>query len=246
MFRGLADLHELFLGYWFAPYLVVAYAVILFRIVTHRFTKAEWILLVILVGHHLLEFLQLWVGDGFRIVMLPDRYFQVVAPLSWAWTAFGLIWLWRWRKGRWGVLARVFVVALIAEVIGYEAICKLSHEYRKGTNRDGLVAGRKLAPFILEDYKGPSRHENFPYSPNEYFTSRRPVVKGDAGRALIAWTVRGQIALPLGPYPLKEDYFIRRVDRYFEELPEDQYEFMAEAKGTRRHWRLYRRKASAD
>ncbi|MBQ9693536.1 MAG: hypothetical protein IJV69_02130 [Kiritimatiellae bacterium] len=72
------------------------------------------------------------------------------------------------------------------------------------------------------------------------------MVKGDAGRALIAWTVRGQIALPLGPYPLKEDYFIRRVDGYFEELPEDQYEFMAEAKGTRRHWRLYRRKTSAD
>lgn len=242
---GFYNWFDLIWANWFGLYIGVAYVAIIYRIVTRRFTKAEWVLLAILVLHHALEVFQLWVGDNFTIKQLPNRYFQSIAPLAWGWTAYGLIWLWKWRKDVWGVLAKLVVIGLVAEVIGYECIRKVSHEYRKGTGRDGIVAAKKMAPYILEDYKGPARHENFPYMTREYYTSRRPVIKGDFGRALVAWTVRGQNALPMGPYPLKEDYFVRRLDRYHEEypeLPESQYEVMTEVQGLRYKWRLYRRK----
>ena len=239
---GVGSWHDLFWAYWFDLYVCVAYGVIFFRLFTRRFTKTEGVLLLLLAGHHFIEFIQLWVGDGFKIVMLPDRYFQAAAPLAWGWTAWGICQLWTWRKDRWKWLVRGCIAVMLLEVAGYESLCKLHHEYRKGTNRDGLVAGRKLAACLLADYRGPARYEAFPYTHTEYYTARRPVVKGDEGRALIAWVIRGQNALKLGPYPFPEDYFIRRVDAYFEELPEDLYEFMAEAKGTRRVWRLYRRK----
>lgn len=233
---------SIFLDYWFMPFAVIAYAVIAYRIYTRRFRPLEWGLLALLIFHHVLELLQLYVGNGFRINELPNRYFQIVAPLMWGWTACGLVALWRWRKPIWGTLTRLCVVAFALELVGYECVKKLWHEYQKGTTRDCYVAGEKLAPYILADYKGPSRHEDFPYTLNEYYTSRRPVILGDYGRALVAWAVRGQIALPHGPYPFTEDYAVRRVDRYFEELPSDRYEFMAEAMGTRYRWRLYRRK----
>lgn len=242
---GFYDWTDLIWKNWFGLYIGFAYAVILYRIVTRRFTKGEWVLLAILVGHHALEVFQQWVGDGFRITQLPNRYYQTIAPLAWGWTAYGLIWLWNWRKDWLGVIAKLCVIALVLEVVGYECIRKLSHEYRKGTGRDGIVAAEKLAPYILEDYKGPARHAHFPYTKNEYFTSRRPVIKGDYGRALVAWNVRGQNALILGPYPLKEDYYVRRLDAHHEayrKLPESQYEFMTEVEGTRYKWRLYRRK----
>jgi hypothetical protein len=236
---------DLFLETWFEQYICFAYAVILFRIFTRRFTKAEWLLLALLIGHHALEVFQQWTGDGFRLTQLYVRYYQVIAPLAWGWTAWGLIALWKWRKDLLGIILRVCIVAFIAEVFVYNGIVRLSHEYRKGTVRDRVVAGRHLTPYILEDYKGPKRHENFPYSTREYFTSRRPVIRNDYGSAIPTQAFNGQIALPIGPYPLEEDYYVRRLDKNvskYPPLPESRYEFITEVKGSRYKWRLYRRK----
>lgn len=224
---------------FFLPYALVAWAVVAVRMATGRFRRVEWLLLALLVGHHVLEVTQLTVGDG-ALRHLPDRYFGPVAPLLWVWTAYGLVWLWRWRKDGWRWLARAAVAAFVLEVASYELVARLSRECRRGSARDALVAGEAMAPILREDYKGPARHQGFRYVTHEYYTSRRPVVLGDYAAA--AWAVRGQGALSDFAYPLPEDYIVKRVDKAFREPPADRYRFVAEVSGTRYKWRLYRRK----
>lgn len=222
----------------FLPYALVAWGVIVVRIATHRFQRVEWLLLALLLGHHLLEVAQLIAGDG-ELRHLPDRYFGPVAPLLWLWTAYGLVWLWQWRKDGWRWLFRLLVIAFLLEVAGYEGGKKLVKEYRRGAARDALVAGEAMAPLIRADYQGPARHSMFRYVSHEYYTSRRPVVLGPYAAA--AWAVRGHGDLTDFGYPLPEDYRAERVDDHFKEPSPIHYRFVGEVFGTRYPWRLYRR-----
>lgn len=198
----------------FLPYALVAWGVIVMRIATHRFQRVEWLLLALLLGHHLLEVVQLVAGDG-ELQHLPDRYFGPVAPLLWLWTAYGLVWLWQWRKDGWRWFFRLLAIAFLLEVAGYEGGKKFVKEYRRGAARDALVAGEAMAPLIRADYQGPARHSTFRYVSREYYTSRRPVVLGPYAAA--AWAVRGYGDLTYFVYPLPKDCRAERVNDHFKE-----------------------------
>lgn len=223
------------------PFGIILWIVILFRIVTRQFKPAEWLLLGLWVLLHLLEIVQLYIGDG-GISRLPLRYFIIIAPLLWGWAAYGLVWFWNWRKDKWRWLARLIVIGFFAEVIGYEACVKLIKDFRKGSPRDAMVAAVQAAPYIKADYKGPARTDPFPYSPHEYFTGRRPAIVSNDDYTAFAWAVQGQGQSGDFDYPLTPDYYVDRVDGTYIEPDPDLYEFMMTVHGTRWDWRVYRRK----
>ncbi len=227
----------------FWPYAIFFWAVLLLRIYLMKVTRTEWLVLALLVGHHLLEVVQLMLGsESLTITMLPHRYFATLAPLVWGWTAYGLVQLWQVPHPRWKYLTRLIALAVFVHTITYVGIVKFQKEYKRGVGRDAMVAAQAIAPFILEDYKGPKVTPDFPYTVGEYYTNRRPVIDGPYAAA--AWCVRGQgIMQETCPFPLEEDYAFFRADQRPERLlDKERYQLLKEVKGLRNTtWQLYKR-----
>ncbi len=225
----------------FTPYAVIFWGVLAVRLFRSQISRAELLVLAMLVGHHLLEVLQLVAGNAnLRLTMLPHRYFGAAAPLAWGWTAYGLVILWR-TPGRWRIPVRVGVGLLLLYVVLYLGVIKLHKEGTRGTARDAQVAAQAIAPFLAEDYTGPRTTPDYPhYTVQEYFTPRRPVVLG--AYAAASWYVRGQGALSDLAYPDAEDYYFARADKTPPELRDPaRYTLLKEVRGTRHRWHLYRR-----
>lgn len=240
-----------FFGIHYLPFVIPAAVVLLARIVLGKVTKAELLVLGLVLLSLLAEALQLTLTNeqykrGDEVLTVTwERYFGVLAPILWLWTAHGLVALWTVARRplvRWGVRL-VLVAALGWSVVS--GIVYLVKEYRVGAGEDARVAAEAIAPVIKADYKGPARYENFAYQLHEYYTARRPVVVSFWGCA--GWAVRGQSQGVAPGYPNREDYLFARVDSRYRrglgrELELDPtLRFVREVQGTRFAWRLYRR-----
>lgn len=232
-------------------YAFFAWAVILVRLATRRFTRAEFLLLAIFLAGIALQIFQLsFEGGKYTSFSQMDnssdqRYFGSMAVCLWAWAAVGLADLCRMR-GIAGLCFKIASVIAIGAVLICETYSYLSHMYTRGFGRDAMVAAERIAPKIKADYAGPSCYSDIKYSLKEYYTSRRPVVFSNFGAA--AWAVEGQAEGPnWGIYPNPPDYLFMNMTRggYAQggkRFKPSDFEFVAETRGTVCRWRLFRRK----
>lgn len=232
-------------------YAFFAWAVILFRLFTRRFSRSEYLLLAIFLLGIALQILQLtFEGGKYKPFSQMDsssdqRYFGALAICLWAWAAVGLAELCR-LKGAFGAVFKALSIAAVATVLCVETIPYMKNMYVFGFGRDAMVAAERIAPKIRADYAGPSRHAHIKYSLKEYYTANRPVVFSNFGAA--AWAVRGQAEGPnWGIYPYAPDYLFMNMTRggYAQggrRFNPDDFDFVAETRGTVCRWKLFRRK----
>lgn len=245
-----------FFGIHYLPFVIPAAAVFVLRLALRRVSRRELALLGLVLLMLLLEAVQLMASHAnlergnVDFMVTWERYFGVLAPLLWSWAAVGVVQLLDWSGRNWLLKSASYfvIVGALFVVLVHESVSNRYDEIVKGSGRDAMVAGERIARFIARDYTGPRRFENFPYQIADYYTSRRPVVVSFWGCA--AWACRGQSqGVMQGGYPMREDYLFARVDRRFvkeglgrglERSPE--HEFVHEVRGTKFRWRLYRRK----
>lgn len=205
----------LLLGAHFLLYSLIAWPVLIGRVVCGRFSQRETALFAFFAGFILLEWLQLFVdGSHFRgqdVWGLP-RYFGAFAPILWIWVAKALAWLWtvpRQRMVRGAV--RLAIAASLGWVFVAQGVLALADAYLSGARADAEIVADAASEIILADYAGPSRQGDPKRSRGEYFTSRRPVVFSDFA-GLAAWKVRGQSESPTPKAcPYQPDYVLRRA-----------------------------------
>ena len=221
----------------FWPYAVFFWGVVALRVVFRRITRAELLVLGLLVLHHLLEIFQLGIGSNWHFSMLPHRYFGVAAPLAWCWTAYGLVQLWGMSSSTLRLLGRLTVLVLFLYVVGYLGVMKTYKAYVRGSVRDIQVALEKFDPLIRADYRGPSRWEPMPYSSVDYFSPKRPFILGAA--------LSGDWAKYDTPYPRLPDYWMMYEG---DEPPKDargkRWPAIGRVRSLRSHWVLYRNPCS--
>ncbi len=234
---------------------LVAWFVLLTRLVFRRFSRAEFLLLFLFMGLVALELLQLGVTQGGGVFLSNvtheqregfPRYFNPMAPLLWGWAAVGLADLWRLPNRRGRVVCRLGIVGCLLYFL-FGLVVPHFHAIQKSSDgRDAIVAAQRVASAIKRDYAGPRTRSNFPYSEHEYFTTRRPVVLSDYGAA--SWFARAQSGgANLGFYPYPEDYiFLKMVsgaNRGMKKVNPDDYDYVTRVKGTQDvWWMLFRRK----
>ncbi len=232
---------------------VIAWSVIVLRLVTRRFTKNEYLLLFLFLGLVLVELLQLGVSfhDMLLLNLTPSqkqgfpRYFNPMAPLLWAWAAWGIADLWRLKKRAIRLIARISIVCVGIYFMFGMVVPHFRAIQRFGDGVDAIVAAKRIAPAIRRDYAGPKLRESFKYSEHEYFTAKRPVIFSDFGAA--AWFAQGQsMGANLGYYPHNEDYLFlcmkSGVNRGMNGVNPDDYDYVAQVLGLKNRWMLFRRK----
>lgn len=236
-------------GAHFAWYSLVAWAVVLFRAVSGRFTRREWVLLSAFTLALLVEWAQLAV-DGFKFsgtntYGLP-RYFGVYAPLLWVWAAKCLAELWTLCRRRAAAIAlRVSIVAVLG-FVAFDAYGELADFYLHSATHDVKVAAERIADVIKADYAGPARQEKGNRELHDYFGTRRPVVFSHMAAA--AWLVRGQAeGANMNNCPYPDDYLFVRVGSGYgkaDRINPEVYDYVASVKGDDTVWRLFRRKTT--
>lgn len=234
---------------------VFAYAVIMFRLVTRRFTKVEWCLFGLFALLVVLELVQLSTAMGaeFSLFNMPiseklfglPRYFNPLAPLLWVWAAYALAQFWKVSHPKWRRVSRAAILLVLGYFLFGMVVPFFYRHQESGGSIDAIVAARRIAPAIRRDYAGPRVYKNFKYSDQEYFTSRRPVVFCDYNAA--SWFAKGQsMGANLGFYPYKEDYLFLNMtpgaNRGMKNVNPDDYDFVAQVRGLKNRWMLFRRK----
>ena len=189
------------------PYFsVIALVVMIMRIRRKLWTRAETLLLVCVLLHATGEILQIVIGDAKSD--LPRRYLLPVAPLLFAWTAYGLCRLWRSCRN-WPM--RTVLVAAAAElgaVLIYDGmlptIKNRRPEYQK-SERTRLVI--EAARIIRKNYRGISE-ERPPVHKLMYRSPYRPVVFGKFPYAAFAAGGRAEPS----PFLDKPDFWVLRIE----------------------------------
>lgn len=239
------------LGAHYVVYSVFAWAIVLLRALTGRFSKGEWVLLAVFALAIALEWAELAIDCGRfdygHTYGLP-RYFGTYAPLLWIWAAKALADLWSVFRRRpaaaWTV--RTAIIALLGWMLVDQSILPLSDAKTDSARYDVECAARAIAPIIRSDYAGPARQIRSNRVTSDYYSTRRPVVFSDMSAA--AWMVRGQSegAAQRGcPYP--DDYLFVRVGtgyRNRERVDPAVYDYVASVRGDGTVWRLFRRKTT--
>ena len=151
---------------------VLSLAVAAYRIRKGLFTRLEWFLLCLWLGHFALEEAQLLVK--FHHFRYDPRYFRPVSFLSWGWLAWGLS-AW-WHKVKW------YALAAFAAACAYDAVMVFK-PLIPGSRRAAYVqAGDWAARRIREDWKGPARDEKETFALLEYHPPFRPIVHAHIAR----------------------------------------------------------------
>mgnify|MGYP001226798993 CR=1 FL=1 len=202
------------------PYFgVAALAVILWRIVTGRWTKAETMILICLLFHTVGQIVQVAVGDG--KLDMSRRYFLPAAPLLFVWTAYGVD-LITWRYRRTFCIHRKYLIAVVVMLVillfydGFAPTLKGIYSERK---RGEAVLVEKAVIVIQNDYHGVWR-DNSPVDKLIYHSPYRPVVWSEfpsigfraGGRSEPSpfgdipdyWVLRAGVPPPSGAYRLAE------------------------------------------
>ncbi len=244
IFQALVHSHYLY-------YAIFAYFVFFLRVVLRTVTRREIALAALFVAGIALEIFQLVFDSGKTLSFTKmetasfQRYFGCMAPLLWGWTAYGVCKL----SGFPGLKGAVLKVAAAAGLF-YVAVVDgggfFFDFYRKGLGEDALVAARRISHVVKRDYAGERVRPNMKYSVREYFTANRPAVFSNFG--VLALLVNGQSEGPNhGIYPYPPDYLFLNMNcggyaQGGKRFKPDDYEFVAETRGSVCRWVLFRRK----
>lgn len=155
-------------------YSAIALVVMIMRIRRRLWTRTETLLLACVLIHAVGEILQIVLGDAKSD--LPRRYLLPVAPLLFAWTAYGLCRLWRVCRG-WPLRAVLVVAAMVlSAVLLYDGmlptIKNRRPKYKKSETARLIGAA---VPIIRQNYRGASE-ERPPVHKLMYRSPYRPVV----------------------------------------------------------------------
>lgn len=219
--------------------ILIALAAIIARIITHRFTKAEWILLSIGVITYITlagQILVCWGGKKFEPPEM--RYWIQAGVLFLGWAAWGIseasrVLASKWKPG--GYLLPTIVIIFAA----IDCAMLLKPQVPTSRRNAYLRACDWAEEKIRADYKGPAEDAEWIYSDKEYHDVKRPAIIAHTG--LLAYRLNGRHASPgkFGAIDLP-DYVCNEEKRL--QLPEGaKYELMDRVKFGKRSFALYRR-----
>lgn len=234
-------------------YALLGWGVIAVRLTCGRTSSAERKLMLIVAISFAMEFVQV-VASGVPLSgsltnsnLGITRYFGVMAPLLWIWTAKAISDLWFVVSSFWRWPLRVCVVLACVWFFLTEMVGTLSECMFRSAGYDVAVAARRIARVIRRDYAGPARQAKPVRTMQEYFTGNRPVVFSNFGVA--AWMVRGDSGGATQMCcPYQDDYLFIRVGsgyRDIETVDSKVYEYVTSVRGGfGSEWRLFRRRST--
>ncbi len=164
----------------FYPYFsLFAVPVVFFRIRKKNWTGAETVILIILLGHALLQVLQVAVGaDRFYV---SRRYLITVAPLAFGWSILGMTHALKFLENQYAfvrnkrlqtVVLTLLILFLISD--GAHRTIKFYISPQKKETKESITA---CSTWIRENYGGPYHYvECFPRCAYRYDPGRKPVI----------------------------------------------------------------------
>ena len=162
---------------------VLSLVVAAYRIRKGLFTRLEWFLLCLWLGHFAMEEAQLFVK--FHHFRYDPRYFRPASFLSWIWLAWGVS-AW-WGKVKWYALSALAVGCI------YDAVMVIKPNLPFGRRGAYVRACDWAVERIRADWKGPDRDQAPVFSLGEYHTPYRPVVQAHVAR--VPYLLGGRQAL---------------------------------------------------
>ena len=151
---------------------ILSLAIAAYRIRKGLFTRVEWFVLALWLGHFALEEAQLFVK--FHHFRYDPRYFRPVSFLSWIWLAWGLSnW---WTKVRW------FALSALAAALVFDATMIVKPNLPFGRRGAYVRACDWAVERIRADWKGPVRDATNEFSLAEYHSPYRPIVMAHVAR----------------------------------------------------------------
>ena len=201
-----------------------------YRIRKGLFTKAEWLVLCIWLGHFALEELQLianlhhWRYD--------PRYFRPADFLTWGWAAWGAVnW---WRRAKWPL------VALLVATCVFDAVLVIKPMLPFGRRGAYVRACDWAVERIRADWRGPARDATNVWSLAEYHLPNRPVVEAHVARVPYLLNGRPALLTDFGAIDWP-DYWI--IDtRRDDPPPQGRFDLVDTYRRGRYTFELYRRK----
>lgn len=156
------------------PYFsILAFCVIVWRIKAGLWNRRETIVLVCVIGHLLLEILQLIIGDGKWEI--SRRYLLPATPLLFGWTAYGLRVLYLQYRSRIPAWCLWSAGCLALAVLLFDGMAPSLKNYYSKRKRGELEVIAQAVPAIRANYVGPAT-DQVPAHRQIYHSHRRPVV----------------------------------------------------------------------
>lgn len=181
---------------------ILGLVVAAYRIRKGLFTKIEWLILCIWIGHFTFEELQLiWKFHHWRY---DPRYFRPADFLTWGWTA--------WGASNWWCRAKWPMIALLTGTCIFDAVLVIKPMLPFGRRGAYVRACDWAVERIRSDWKGPSRDGTNVWSLAEYHTPYRPVVQAHVARVPHLLNGRQALLTDFGAIDLP-DYWIIDVQR---------------------------------
>ncbi len=217
----------------------LAAVAVAWRLATRRFTRAEWLLLGIVLLNYLVLAGQMLGCFGFRYYLPPEtRYWYQSGVLALGWAVWGLSEASRWASRR--CAAARFLLPLAVAVFAAIDVGMLVKPHVPGSRRNAYLRACDWAEArIRADWKGPAADEGFLYDDAEYHSPGRPAVLAHTG--LVPYRLGGRQA-DYGKFGAVDlpDYIVDE-ERKVEFPPEGRYELMEKMRFGRRTFALYKR-----
>ncbi len=161
-----------FFGGMYLHYAIIAFAVILYRLASGRWTKSESLLLFLFLAFYLGTVMQILVID--RTLYVSRRYLLPFTPLLFGFTAVGVVKFYDWLKKPPVFLALAILVAL---VLLWDTTGPIVKEYYTSKRVAQNAAIKEIAQFIKDDFKGEKTRGELPVWWYEPRSPARPILK---------------------------------------------------------------------
>lgn len=165
-------LHSFF-GGTYLHYSVIAFAVIVYRLTSDRWTRNESTLLFLFLAFYFGTVAQILVAD--RILVVSRRYLLPFAPLLFGFTAIGVLKFCDWLKRP---ILFAFLAILVVLALIWDATGPIAKEYRTESRIALNASNKTIAEFIRADYKGEKSRGELPVWWYEPRSPARPILKG--------------------------------------------------------------------
>ena len=165
-------LHSCYSG-TYPHYAIIAFAVIVYRLTSDRWTRNESALLFLFLAFYLGTVAQILVAD--RVLFVSRRYLLPFAPLLFGFTAVGVVKFYDWLKRP--VLFAILAVLVVLTLI-WDATGPIVKEYYSASHIAENTGNEAIAAFIRADFKGAKSRGELPIWWYEPRSPARPVLKG--------------------------------------------------------------------
>jgi len=182
---------------FYPHFALFAVPVIFFRIKRKSWTTLETILLVVLIGHALIQVGQVAVSD--HRLYVSKRYLLSAAPLSFGWAAIGMTYAYetffqRFSPDKRKLIGLILLISLFAALYldGASRINRSFLNKKKRERKQNIIA---CSEWIKDDYRGIGQYDDtVPLHYYHYYSGRKPVII--TTQPAIAYFVKGQYLSP--------------------------------------------------